>query len=310
MWDLPEGSTPTAAADEGWLGSWGNELEYFLPALLFPLAVLPTPADGPLVLQVDSGHTNEEEPDPENASPSSVPTMVMPAVDSPKRKRETEQLAQQEEELVQAQAAAYQRWERDQMANELARVDGKRRALDSCRVTVEAASSSTDQPRVCHSYSFMVPSNGDAIHISISAQMVQDPDWAPNPTTDTQQAQCGSMIGSNVLDLLEFGDYERVYQAWKDGKVTTQQVEQQWGREVAELIVTHDLVAAQSGPDTLEGVALQGVQGPIAIEHELEAEGRDEAVESGGTTLSLEDQRETQLDRRESWEIKDDRGEK
>ena len=309
MWDLPAGDIPTPGADEGWLGSWGNELEYFLPGLLFPLAVLPTPADGPLVLQVDSGHTNEEEPDPENASPSSVPTMIAPAGDSPKRKREAEELAKQEEELIQAQAAAYQRWERDQMDQELARVAGKRRALECCRITVEASSSSTDQPRVCHSYSFMVPSNGEAIHVGISAQMVQDPDWAPTSTTETQQAQCDSMVGANVLDLLEFGDYEKIYQAWKDRKLTTKQVEEQWGREVAELIVTHDLVAAQGGSDTMAGVAQPDMPGPMGVEPEMED--GDRAMDSGGTTLLLEGQRgrDTQIDRRESWETKNDQGE-
>ena len=312
MWDAPAGGTPTTPADEEWLGSWGNELEYFLPGLLFPLAVLPTPEGGPLVLQVDSGHTNEEELDPEAASPSSVPTVAAPTETSPKRKMEVDRLAKQEEELVQAQAAAYQQWEREQMDRELSRVTGKRRALECCRITVEASSSSTERPRVCHSYSFMVPSNGDAIHVGISAQMVQDPEWAPSPVTETQQAQCDSMVGANVLDLLEFGDYEKIYQAWKDKKVTTKEVEEQWGREVAELIVTHDLVAEQGAHDTMDAIG-----GP-ALGHAPTTHGGlhggaagAQLAETAKATGALARMQgcDTQLDGKDSGDAKYDEGE-
>ena len=44
----------------------------------------------------------------------------------------------------------------------------------------------------------------------------------------------------------------------------------------------------------------------------MEVEDSERAMDSGGTTLPLEGQqeRDTQIDRRETWETKDDKGEK
>ena len=124
--EVPEG-VPMEAANEQWLGSWGNELEFFLPGTLFPLAVVPVP-------QVDSD-SGEMPMDPAGCPSTSTPSLPAAAheedqelneVDRAKREIETAACAEREAELLQNQAAAYQAWEREELERELSRLSRKR----------------------------------------------------------------------------------------------------------------------------------------------------------------------------------------
>ena len=260
--EVPEG-VPVEAANEQWLGSWGNELEFFLPGTLFPLAVVPAP-------QVDSD-SGEVPMDPDGHPPTSTPSLPAAApeegqelseVERTKREIETAACAEREAKLLQSQAAAYQAWEREELERELSRLSRKR-GLESCRLTVEASSGSRDKPRTVHSYSLMVPASGEELRITVTAAMVQDPGDAGSgsekppdeatssegPTVVLPAVTCGA-IG---LQGMEFADYEKIYKRWKGGEHSLQEVEARYGVEVAELLMTHDLVAEQGG-DTIEAM--------------------------------------------------------
>ncbi|CAE7458602.1 unnamed protein product, partial [Symbiodinium sp. CCMP2456] len=197
----------TVPPDEAWLGSWANELEHFLPGILFPLKVMPEP-----VPMQDSFESERE----------AKAEMEDDDVDADCQQEEAEAAARMEMALTQRQAADYQQWERAEVDRELKRAQprvggsGKR-----CRMTVEVATGSND-----------VPDN-------------------PPPTqSSTQMAQANSV--PNVLQFLEFAEYDDIYRRWKAGELSTVAVEQQYGQEVAELVMTHDAVAEQD-VDTLTG---------------------------------------------------------
>ena len=272
---VPEGA-PTAAADESWLGSWGNELEFFLPGTLFPLAVVPVP-----VVDSDSASTMAGTEcgngchRPMNPSPPLSPLpredLEPDEVEMTKRKLETTAYAEKEAELLQSQAAAYQAWERQELDLELSR-RAKKRPLESCRLTVEASSGSGDKPRHVHSYCMMVPASVEELRVTITATMVQDP--GEEVVTDDDKPLDKGYAGQEVAESTEgsvpggglagmtFADYEQVYRQWKSGALDLQQIQQNYGNEVAELLVTHDLVAEQTG-DTVEEVIQAGIPGSL-----------------------------------------------
>ncbi|CAE7029602.1 Pol [Symbiodinium sp. CCMP2592] len=170
--------------------------------------------------------------------------------------------AQQELNVVRQQAAEYQAWERDLMSNELRRAPGRKRSLTCCTLEVEAASGSGDRPRVSHTYQLTVPESGDEVRLTIRARMTQAPEEV---TTEeifsegenaqepqhTQRATCAT--ARNVLELLEFGDFAKVYAQWKAGTLNLEQVVAEYGNEVAEMLMTHDAIEMDD-TDTLTGM--------------------------------------------------------
>ena len=132
----------------------------------------------------------------------------------------------------------------------MARKPSSKRVID-----VEAASSSGDRPRVTQRYSMMVPEDGQSVSLKVVARMVPAPENVSTERVESRDdtggsvgAQCGTL--PSALSLLEFSDFENLYKAWKHGAMTMEDIV---AKQVAELIVTHEMVA-QEDVDTLQGV--------------------------------------------------------
>ena len=107
----------------------------------------------------------------------------------------------------------------------------------------------------------MVPASGEEMRITVTAAMVQDPGDAGSGSEKPPDEATGSegptvvlpdaACGATGLQGMEFADYEKIYKRWKGGELSLQEVEAGYGVEVAELLMTHDLVAEQGG-DTIE----------------------------------------------------------
>eukprot|EP00439_Symbiodinium_sp_Y106_P022480 s7434_g2.t1 len=167
-------------------------------------------------------------------------------------------------------ADEYEAYEQAMLASELARRDGgcdKRRKC--CLVEVEASSGSGDRPRTTQSWAFHVPSDGDGVRITLVARMVVEPEAVSTEPAGSVRGRGGDLpddtaaatccTATNALDLMEFRDFEEIYRAWKAAELSLVIVNH--GMEVAELLQTHEAVAAAGG-DTLEALCGGGGCGP------------------------------------------------
>ena len=255
------------AVPVGWVQSWVEEISAFIPGFRFrqpPQAVdsLPDQEIDELVREEaeeaawrGAEHRRDEE---EEA-----------------RREAHEHLCEQEAQHLLEEAAAYKRWERTMEKNSLKRstpgaepAEGKRQ----CCLSVEVASSSSDRPRVLHTLSFDVPTNGSALTFSFRANMQSAPSEVSTepvvenqgevPPEDSSAVQSGEHLGPaqpsvlhdsltanrdsvpELLQLMEFEEYAHLYDKWKRGDLTQQQVVQMYGTEAMELMLAQEAVGA------------------------------------------------------------------
>ncbi|CAE7715728.1 Pol, partial [Symbiodinium sp. CCMP2592] len=272
-------------ADELWLAGWANELEHFLPGCAFNLEVVPMEA--PVVLDSDSCPLEAVPADP-----------CQPDVDDPElvaARFEEAAFRQQETNLLQQQAAEFQKWERDLVRNEMDKTKPQKRQRTCCMVDVEAASSSGDKPRIGHRFSLMVPDDGQAVTLTVRAQMVPAPeevstDEMPSPAGVPSSAKAECSTAPRAMEAMEFADFQAIYQQWHTGELTLDQIQEQHGSEVAELIATHDMVAAMNEDTEAMLRAGRVDEGPTrdgALRGQPEGVGIESHGNSEATTLPL-----------------------
>ncbi|CAE7196588.1 unnamed protein product [Symbiodinium sp. CCMP2592] len=216
-------------ADNMWLASWSNELEHFLPGTAFNLGVLP--ASEPVAVESDSGPTIIEEGhrEVEVTQPDAV-------LDDPTNEQEA--LREQECMLLQQQAADFQRWERDLLRRELAKKESPaKKARTCCR-------GSGGRLRKWGQTAYH---SETALKLTITARMEPAPEEVSTVDANGGEGTATSVRGEcntlpNALQLMEFEDFEQLYREWKAGRFSTEQVAAAHGQDVAELLVTHDLV--------------------------------------------------------------------
>ncbi|CAE7650830.1 unnamed protein product, partial [Symbiodinium necroappetens] len=257
-----------AEPQEDWLQSWVGELSSFIPGLRLrqPAEVLDTQVQEPED-DIDGLLKDEDEErrwDREEAR----------QIEEHERdQRAQEVLLEQELQYLSEEAKAYQRWEREVSSAALRRhiADGaeqmpKRR----CVLSLEVASGSQDRPRVVQTLGFEVPANGSELRMTLRASMEATPSEVPTVVIPPETAGIGDVmqvaeetirpVGSqaaqaeesmeatratqvDMLGLLEFNEYSLLYAQWKKGVFTQLEIQEQFGREVMELMLAQEAVS-------------------------------------------------------------------
>ena len=259
-----EGALPAPAA---WLSQWAGEIAVFVPG--FRLQHQPQMVETQLNVTLDELLADEEE------ERSRQLALHQQQEDEEKHRAAHEHLQDQEIQHLMEEAKEYQEWERDVQNRELHRAEQcaspphKRR----CLLTLEVASSSTSGPqrRVLE---YELPLNGTPVTVTLTANMAQCPSEVstvpvleqsgpgdppplgdcPRPvepgvgTLDSLQVQRPSQV--DMLAMMDFDEYEGLYDKWRRGEVTQQEIQDQHGSTVVELILAQEAVR-----DAIDGEA-------------------------------------------------------
>ncbi|CAE7776449.1 unnamed protein product [Symbiodinium sp. CCMP2592] len=254
--------TTVEGADLDWLQSWVNELSAFIPGFLsepspVPLDSQSTAAGEGNMPMMD--HDLDKLLEDELSEEHWQDQRRREEDEERRRLAAHEELQEREMAELKADARAYREWEQDQVRQEVlaARPPHKRR----CVLAVEAASGSGDHPRILHTLALDVPLTGEPVSLTIRARMEADPE---NVSTVQVESEPGPPIGPGqkavnndtggvigAFGELEFKDYEAIYAKWRDGVLTVEEIECQYGREVAEMVQAQHVVA-QAEDQSLE----------------------------------------------------------
>ena len=212
-------------------------------------------------------------------------------------------LCQQEAAHLQAEAADYRAWERQMERDSLKRdleVDERTGSKRLCHMTVEVATGSADRPQVLHTLGFTVPTDGTTLTMRFRASLESAPsevstvpvlsESVPRPTLpQPEEEQAMSFSGAdgssrrgepsdsicvardtqpNLLGLIEFEEYSLLYDRWRRGELTQQGIQEQYGAEVAELMLAQEAMNDQADDEDVEedkppapGVVPEGAKG-------------------------------------------------
>ncbi|CAE7346739.1 unnamed protein product [Symbiodinium microadriaticum] len=252
--DVVEVEGPTEAPS-GWLEQWHAELVQFIPEMQLVEGALEVESQvEPPAGQPEQGELTDRD----------IEQLAADQEEERERRRvEAEQEGQRQEEYdamcaaelrhLEGEAREYQRWETEQMREALGRKmlpPAKRR----CVIRLEAASGSSDRPRVLHTLSLDVPEQGE-LHLSFRASMQPDPEDVPTepgswkddsgPAPQMPQDACPVHSGEKPTTLqgLEFEEYQALYAKWESGDMGLDHIKAQFGGEVAELIQAQRAVA-------------------------------------------------------------------
>ena len=191
-------------------------------------------------------------------------------------------LCEQETQHLQDEAAEYRQWEQQVEADSL-----KRKMVDSddgapkrmCHMTMEVATGSGDRPRILHTLGFDVPTDGTSLTLRFQASMEPAASEVstvllPGPagpqmgagSAEGRQGEGAPAVGAtsleverdsvpNLLNLMEFEEYAVLYERWKKGELTQQEVQARYGNEVMELMLAQEAVSEQADDEGLEPAA-------------------------------------------------------
>ncbi|CAE7349536.1 unnamed protein product [Symbiodinium sp. CCMP2592] len=265
-----EAMGPVCDANTDWVRQWVNEISVFVPGYQFtPYAIdLDTQSSAAAALDRDFDRLLEDE-----ASHRSWKCR-QEAEEAEEEARQAAHYRLQEEEALalQADAMAYREWEHDVLHRTLRQQrlpPPKRR----CILTVEAATSSGDVPKVAHTLALDVPLSGDPVVLTIRASMepepeevstqrVDSPDGAlldrPNLSPVTEPATTQPAHTLDIPADMEFHQYEEIYQAWREDRLSLEDVRSKYGNDVAELVVAQAVVS-RAEDDSLERLAGKGM---------------------------------------------------
>ena len=254
-----QGSLPAPAS---WLSQWAGEIAAFIPG--FQLQHQPQVVDTQMNVTLDELLEDEEEERVRQQA------LVQQQEDEERHRAAQEHLQNQELQHLMEEAGAYQEWEREVQTRELNREAGchspasKRR----CTLTVEIASSSSTGP-LRRVLDYELPLNGTPVTVTMSANMAQCPsnvstvpalgpdesaalvDSPQHVATGTEQSGSLQVRRPSQVDLLammDFDEYEGLYDKWRRGDITQQEIQDQHGSTVVELILAQEAVR-----DALDG---------------------------------------------------------
>ncbi|CAE7577257.1 plbB [Symbiodinium sp. CCMP2592] len=228
--------------DEVWFGQWVNEITVFVPG--FQEAVGPIQVESQTTMDPvrDLDHELNLLLEDEDSERAWQEQRAQEEAAERDRLQEFETMCAKELVELRADAHAFRAWEQDQMVEAMARAPPPKRR---CVLTVEAASSSSDRPRVMHTFAVDVPVNGTPVSLTIRATMEPDPENVSTravtsvPVEQPNQGQRGDGPGellTEALTDLSFEDYQRIYDQWQRGELLLAEIIVQYGSTVAELL--------------------------------------------------------------------------
>ncbi|CAE7563884.1 KIN14I [Symbiodinium sp. KB8] len=196
-----------------------------------------------------------------------------------------EQLEEQELRHLEAEARQYREWEQAQTEEALRRAtEGAMPAKRRCVLTMEVASGSGDNPRRVQTLGYDLPADGSPLVFTIRAQLEETPSEVPtqlvpemsgtttceagtatNPPDSHHEAlpevslQAQRPTQADLLGLLDFSEYEAIYDRWRKGELTQGDITEQFGADVAEMVLAQEAVRdAIDGEDSeVEGAENQ-----------------------------------------------------
>ena len=254
----------TLPAPAGWLSQWAGEIAAFVPG--FQLQHQPQLVDTQLNATVDELLADEEEERIRRQQ------LAVQQEDEERHRAAQEHLQDQELQHLMEEAGEYQKWERDIQTRELNRgmESGSPALKRRCLLTMEISSSSSSGP-VRRVLEYEMPLNGTPVTITMNANMAQCPSEVstvpveepsePAPLEDCSRLKSSGtgLVDSlqvhrpsqaDMLAMMDFDEYEGLYDRWRRGEITQQEIEQQHGSTVVELILAQEAVR-----DALDGEA-------------------------------------------------------
>ena len=210
------------------------------------------------------------------------------AAEEESRREAHELLCQQEAAHLLEEAADYRAWERQVERDSLKRgleTDEGAGSKRQCHMTVEVATGSADRPQVLHTLGLTVPTDGTTLTLRFRASMESAPSEVstvpvvlnstirptlPQPEEDPDvfvtgataqgghQGQFDSINATrgtqpNLLGLIEFEEYSLLYDRWRRGELAQHDIQEQYGTEVAELMLAQEAMNDQADDEDLEG---------------------------------------------------------
>ena len=274
-----QGTEGVVAAPLEWIQSWVQEIGEFIPGFRYrPEAQL-----------VDSLSDRAiEELIEDEAEERDVQQALEARDEEEEARRAAHDLLCAQEEHLQREAAQYQDWERQvekasmKRSSQSDRDDGGKKV---CHMTMEVASGSGDQPRILHTLGFEIPADGTTLTLrfrttmeaepsEVSTVAVQQPVQAPEEVVPAQATQDGAASASlqvgqdsmpNLLSLMEFEEYSLLYDRWRRGELSQQDVQRQHGTEVMELMLAQEAVNEQADEEGLEEPLMPSLQVPDTV---------------------------------------------
>ncbi|CAE7862881.1 unnamed protein product, partial [Symbiodinium microadriaticum] len=274
--DCLEAQCEMAGSGE-WLQGWVMELASFIPGY---------GAHGPQ--QIDTQPTLAELLEDEMEQREHMAAQHMQVEDEERYRAAHEALVEDEVRHLAEEAQEFQQWEREVTARTLRRPCGDSEGVAGdckrrCILTVELASGSGDRPAMVQTLGCDVPSDGSSVSLTIRARMEEVPhvqhesrqqvaplmepaasevstvpfepavphDKPAEPGTadmDTVAATRGSP--PDALGLLDFQEYSLLFDQWRQGRLSQQDIEQQFGLEVMELILAQEAVQDAEAEDS------------------------------------------------------------
>ena len=261
-------------APQEWIQSWVRELGEFIPGFQYRQQAQ----------LVDSLSDRAIEELIEDEAEERAVQQALEARDEEEeaRREAHDLLCAQEMDHLQGEAAEYHDWERHVERASLKRASSPGRDEKSkkvCHMTMEIASGSGDRPRVMHTLGFDIPADGTDLTLRFRTHVDTEPSEVstvvvPQPTMEASAepvpaAQGGgtspTAVGQaseslqvaqdsmpNLLSLMEFEEYSLLFDRWRRGELSQQEVQKQYGTEVMELMLAQEAIQEQADGEGLE----------------------------------------------------------
>ena len=281
-----------------WLEGWAVELASFIPG--FGVHQCPQWVETQLDVSIDDLLKDEEE---ERALKASLERQQ----DDEEAHREAcEQLENQELMHLAEEAKDYRVWEQAQTAAALRRPEpGDQENKRRCVLSVEIASGSGDRPtRRIQTLGYDLPMDGSPLVLTFRAQEEPNPSEVPTQVmaVDPLEAELGQgnlpaqgdtadaaathvpttslqaqrPTQADLLGLMDFAEYEAIYDGWRKGELTQQDIHEQFGADVVEMVLAQEAVRdALDGEDSeQEPTAVSAVTPASQLKPEADSQHR------------------------------------
>ena len=199
------------------------------------------------------------------------------------RQADHERLCALEVENLCKEASDYRAWEDEQIQRFLQESNQPTGSRKRCVLQVELSSGSGDVPVKKQILSMEVPEDGTPTTVVVRARMEPDPDGVdtevvPSPVAADDEATkasgvwaagtLSSLAGASqvvhceshpeILPHLEFREYENIYEDWRQGRISLQDVAGRFGKDTAEMIqaqhaLCREVEAELEGPTQMDG---------------------------------------------------------
>ena len=272
--DDSQGAEGAVEAPHEWIQSWVQELSEFIPGFHYR-------QQAQLVDSVSDRAIEELIQD--EAEERAVQQALEARDEEEEARREAHDLlCAQEMDHLQKEAAEYHDWERHVERSSLKRAPspGKdEKSKKVCHMTMEIASGSSDRPRVLHTLAFDIPADGTDLTLRFRTHVDTEPSEVstvvvPQPAMEASAESVSAAQGEgngptpagqsveslqvcqdsmpNLLSLMEFEEYSLLFDRWRRGELSQQEVQKQHGTEVMELMLAQEAIQEQADEEGLQ----------------------------------------------------------